>query len=60
MAWLPVYSGRNPVRKNAVLSVWRPGNTVGAKFLRPTGCMRHIRKCERCVHKKGVKNNAEK
>lgn len=39
-------------KKNAVFPVWRPGNTVEAKFLRPAGCMRHIRKCERCVHKK--------
>ena len=52
MAWLPVYSERNSIRKNAVFPVWRPGNTVGAKFLRPAGCMRHIWKCERCVHKK--------
>lgn len=52
MAWLPVYSERNPVRKNAVFPVWRPGNTVEAKFLRPAGCMRHIWKCERCIHKK--------
>ena len=40
--------------------VWRPGNTAEPEFLRPAGCMRHIWKCERCVHKKGVKNNAEK
>lgn len=60
MAWLPVYSEWNSIRKNAVFPVWRPGNTAEPEFLRPAGCMRYIRKCERCVHKKGVKNNAEK
>lgn len=60
MAWLPVYSERNSIRKNAVFPVWRLGNTAEPEFLRPAGCMRHIWKCERCVHKKGVKNNAEK
>ena len=60
MAWLPVYSERNSIRKNAVFPVWRLGNTAEPEFLRPAGCMQHIWKCERCVHKKGVKNNAEK
>ena len=60
MAWLPVYSERNSIRKNAMFPVWRPGNTAEPEFLRPAGCMQHIRKYERCVHKKGVKNNAEK
>ena len=60
MAWLPVYSERNSIRKNAVFPVWRPGNTAEPEFLRPAGCMRYIRNAKDVYTKKGVKNNAEK
>ena len=43
-----------------VLERVKTKNAAEPEFLRPAGCMQHIRKCERCVHKKGVKNNAEK
>lgn len=45
MDWMPVYSERNSIRKNAAFPVWRLGNTAEPEFLRQAGCARYIWKC---------------